>query len=139
MASSSDTTGLSRRPILVNLFGFVMYIIPQSCPSRRFSTGIGATLARDLAREGARLVVSEIADCTQTVGAIEREGGEAIGVKADITNNGELEDLMRAAEKRLVPTQRSAWAAAPTIGACPVGCTRTATLVASGGSDDTDT
>jgi NAD(P)-dependent dehydrogenase (short-subunit alcohol dehydrogenase family) len=67
--------------------------------------GIGATLARDLAREGAKLVVSDIADCTQTVGAIEREGGEAIGVNADITNNEQLGDLVRAAEARLGPIE----------------------------------
>jgi NAD(P)-dependent dehydrogenase (short-subunit alcohol dehydrogenase family) len=67
--------------------------------------GIGATLARDLAREGARLVVSDIADCTQTVAAIEGEGGEAIGVKADITNNRELGDLVRAAEECLGPVE----------------------------------
>jgi PAS domain S-box-containing protein len=42
--------------------------------------GIGATLALARAGEVAKLLVSDIADCAQTVGGIEQEGGGPIGV-----------------------------------------------------------
>jgi len=49
------------------------------------SQGIGAALAMALAAEGAKVVVSDVQDCADTVRQIAEQGGEAIGVPADVT------------------------------------------------------
>ena len=51
------------------------------------SQGIGAALAVALAAEGAKVVVSDVQDCADTVEQIAEQGGEAIGVPADVTDN----------------------------------------------------
>ena len=51
------------------------------------SQGIGAALALALAAEGAKLVVSDIQDCTDTARQINEQGGEAIAVCADVTSS----------------------------------------------------
>ena len=61
--------------------------------------GIGAAAAKLLAREGARVVVSDLdPDPTETVTqAIKANGGEAIGVPGDVTDPAFPEALMKAA------------------------------------------
>ena len=65
--------------------------------------GIGAALASSLAAEGARLVVSDINDPVETVDAITKSGGEAIGAIADITDNDSLAALVASAEDAFGP------------------------------------
>ena len=47
--------------------------------------GIGAAFAGGYAREGARLVIADIIDGTDTVAEVLKAGGEAIFVKTDVT------------------------------------------------------
>jgi NAD(P)-dependent dehydrogenase (short-subunit alcohol dehydrogenase family) len=62
------------------------------------SQGIGAALAMALAAEGAKVVVSDVQDCADTVRQIVEQGGEAIGVPADVTDNRSLKELVATAE-----------------------------------------
>lgn len=67
------------------------------------SQGIGAALALALAAAGAKLVVSDIADCNDTARQIMDQGGEAIAVLADVTSNKSLTELVATAETALGP------------------------------------
>ena len=62
--------------------------------------GIGAAFARGFAREGARIVIGDIADATYTVKLIEQEGGEAIYVETDVNNESACITLARAGADR---------------------------------------
>lgn len=64
------------------------------------SRGIGAEIARTLAREGARVVVNysgNRAAAEQVVAAIHAEGGAAIAVQADVSSAEEVKVLFDAA------------------------------------------
>ena len=52
--------------------------------------GIGETYAKALAEEGARVVVSDIADPSRVVDEITSAGGEAVGRIADVTDDASL-------------------------------------------------
>jgi NAD(P)-dependent dehydrogenase (short-subunit alcohol dehydrogenase family) len=67
------------------------------------SQGIGAALAIALAAEGAKVVVSDVQDCTDTAGQIAQRGGKAIAVPADVTDNTSLTALVATAETALGP------------------------------------
>ena len=67
------------------------------------SQGIGAALAAALAAAGAKVIVSDIADCTETTRQIAKLGGEAIAVPADVTDNKSLAELVAVAETTLGP------------------------------------
>ena len=67
------------------------------------SQGIGAAIAIALAGEGAKLVVSDIRDCSDTARQIEDQGGEAIAIIADVTDSKSLIELVDVAETALGP------------------------------------
>lgn len=56
--------------------------------------GIGAQLAAGLAAAGANVVVTDVLDPSATVDAITTDGGAAVGVTADITDNDSLAELV---------------------------------------------
>ena len=63
-------------------------------------TGIGKAISEAFARCGAAVVVNyskSEAEARGTVEEIERAGGKAIAVKADVTDEGQVEGLMRLA------------------------------------------
>jgi len=53
--------------------------------------GIGASYAKALAREGAKLCVSDIADCDDTVQQSRAGDAEAIGMRCDVTKSDEVD------------------------------------------------
>ena len=64
------------------------------------SRGLGAAIARGFAREGARVVVNyrdNAQKANEVVRAIEAEGGTAIALKADCTEDRDVEALVNAA------------------------------------------
>jgi 3-oxoacyl-[acyl-carrier protein] reductase len=66
------------------------------------SKGIGASIAKHLAAEGAAVVVnyaSSKAGAEQVVGEITRNGGKAIAVKADVAKKADIDQLFAASEK----------------------------------------
>jgi NAD(P)-dependent dehydrogenase (short-subunit alcohol dehydrogenase family) len=65
--------------------------------------GIGAALALALAAEGAKVVVSDLQPATDTARQIEEQGGEAVAVAADVTDNKSLKELVAAAETAFGP------------------------------------
>ncbi|HDY72855.1 MAG TPA: SDR family NAD(P)-dependent oxidoreductase, partial [bacterium] len=59
--------------------------------------GMGRTHALVLAKEGAKVVVSDISleDCEKVVDEIKGSGGQAIAVKCDITKKQEIEEMVK--------------------------------------------
>lgn len=64
--------------------------------------GLGAEIAELFAREGARVVVSDVdgVSADATARRIVEAGGEALGLQADVTSAGDAERLMEAAVAR---------------------------------------
>lgn len=58
--------------------------------------GMGKSHALVLAKAGARVVVSDISkeDCEKVVDEIKADGGEAVAIKCDISNQDEVENLV---------------------------------------------
>ena len=69
------------------------------------SQGLGATYARAFAREGARVVVSDIDDPSAVVSEINEAGGSAVGTIADVTSNESLAALVETAESAYGPIE----------------------------------
>jgi NAD(P)-dependent dehydrogenase (short-subunit alcohol dehydrogenase family) len=65
--------------------------------------GIGAALAVASAQAGAKVVVSDLIDCSDTVRQITEQGGEAVATKADVTDGKSLETLVAMAEHNFGP------------------------------------
>jgi len=61
--------------------------------------GIGKAMAVRMAMEGASVVINDVneADMEATVKEIQKSGGKAIGVKADVTQRAEIADMVNAA------------------------------------------
>jgi 3-oxoacyl-[acyl-carrier protein] reductase len=59
--------------------------------------GMGRTHALVLAQAGAKVVVSDISseDCEKVVKEIEKEKGEALAVKCDVSKKGEVDELIK--------------------------------------------
>ncbi len=60
--------------------------------------GIGKGIALLLARNGARVVVTDIdkASCEQVVKEIEKAGGTGVAFKLDVTNEQEIQDVVKS-------------------------------------------
>ncbi|MBM3486779.1 MAG: SDR family oxidoreductase [Alphaproteobacteria bacterium] len=56
--------------------------------------GIGAHYAKGLAAEGAKVAVADILDPTPVVNSIRQQGGEAIGIVADMTKTASVEAMV---------------------------------------------
>ena len=56
--------------------------------------GIGVEYAKVLAEEGAMVTVSDIVDPTTTVNIIKQAGGEAMGIKCDVTKPDQIESMV---------------------------------------------
>jgi len=62
--------------------------------------GIGAAFAVGFAKEGAKIVIGDIADAGNTVKKVKKEGNEAIYVKTDVNNEAECISMAKAAFDR---------------------------------------
>lgn len=64
--------------------------------------GMGRTHALTLAKAGARVVVSDISleDCEKVVKEIEKEKGEALAVKCDVSKKEEVDEMIKKAVKK---------------------------------------
>ena len=58
------------------------------------SFGIGRATAIAFARRGARVVVSDIIEDSETIDTIKKEGGEGIFIKCDVSSTEEVKSLM---------------------------------------------
>jgi 3-oxoacyl-[acyl-carrier protein] reductase len=66
------------------------------------SRGIGAAIAKRLARDAARVVITckdDFENAERTVFEIQRDGGTAISLPGDVTNAGEVSELAGRVEK----------------------------------------
>lgn len=59
--------------------------------------GIGALMAKAMADEGAKVLVTDVQDTSDAVKAITDAGGTAKGMKVDITNNDDLKAMVDTA------------------------------------------
>ena len=63
--------------------------------------GIGAMMAKALADEGAKVLVTDVQDTSKAVDAITSAGGVAQGLKVDITSNDDLKKMVETATGEL--------------------------------------
>ena len=64
------------------------------------SRGIGAAFARGFGREGARIVIGDVADGGATVERVREEGGEALYVNTDVSREADCLEMARQAAER---------------------------------------
>ena len=62
--------------------------------------GIGRAYCEGLAREGAKVVAADVADCGDVVAAVEATGGEVLSVHADVSDVASTEAMAAAAVER---------------------------------------
>ena len=62
--------------------------------------GIGAAFAVGFAKEGAKIVIGDIADAGNTLKRVKKEGSEGIYVKTDVNNEAECISMAKAAFDR---------------------------------------
>ena len=62
--------------------------------------GIGAVMAKHMASEGANVVVTDVLDTDATVEAIKAAGGNAMGMKCDVTSDENLAAVVETTEKQ---------------------------------------
>ncbi len=62
--------------------------------------GIGAAFAVGFAKEGAKIVIGDIADGGNTVNRVKKEGGEAIYIKTNVSNEAECLAMAKTAFDR---------------------------------------
>lgn len=67
--------------------------------------GIGAAYAKGLASEGAKVVVSDVSDPSGVVDEINSSGGQAIGIRADVTDDESLQALVSETESHFGPIE----------------------------------
>jgi NAD(P)-dependent dehydrogenase (short-subunit alcohol dehydrogenase family) len=58
--------------------------------------GIGTEYARSLGEAGAKVVVTDVIDVTPAVGQLQRQGIEALGIEADVTDEESLSRMANA-------------------------------------------
>lgn len=62
--------------------------------------GLGRAYALAFAREGAKVVIADIIDGTETVDAVKALGGDAFFTKTDVTDEGSTQEMARKAVER---------------------------------------
>jgi len=64
--------------------------------------GIGEAIALKLAREGAKVVVTDISqeDCQKVVDKIEKTGGEGLALKLDVTDEENVKNVVEAVKEK---------------------------------------
>ena len=61
------------------------------------AAGIGQAYSVRLAHDGAKLVIGDIADAGETIGLVEGVGGEAVGVRCDVSSAEDVHAMAEAA------------------------------------------
>jgi NAD(P)-dependent dehydrogenase (short-subunit alcohol dehydrogenase family) len=67
--------------------------------------GIGASFAKGLAAEGAKVVIAARSDCSSVLSEIADSGGKAFACKVDVNNNKSLLDMAQQTEARYGPIE----------------------------------
>ena len=62
--------------------------------------GLGQEYARQFARRGAQVVVSDVRDCDETLAIIESEGADGLSLLADVTNSKSVMEMAEVATKK---------------------------------------
>lgn len=62
--------------------------------------GLGRAYCIAVAAEGARVVAGDLADCDETVAAVAAEGGEALGLRLDVTDRSSCAQAVATAVER---------------------------------------
>ncbi|MEM5583699.1 SDR family oxidoreductase [Roseibium sp. AS2] len=63
--------------------------------------GIGSLMAKAMADEGAKVLVTDVQDTASAVQAITDAGGTALGMKVDVTSNDDLKAMVETARTEL--------------------------------------
>jgi NAD(P)-dependent dehydrogenase (short-subunit alcohol dehydrogenase family) len=62
--------------------------------------GLGQEFARTLAAAGARIVVSDVSDCSETLAMVKNAGSEGLSAKLDVTDPGSARAMVDAAVRQ---------------------------------------
>jgi p-cumic alcohol dehydrogenase len=62
--------------------------------------GLGQEFARTLAAAGARIVVSDVSDCSETLAMVKNAGSEGLSAKLDVTGPGSARAMVDAAVRQ---------------------------------------
>ena len=65
------------------------------------ATGIGRAIALELASQGAQVAAADIQVPTQTVDAIRKAGGQAVGLAADVSQPDQVQDMVSRCVREL--------------------------------------
>lgn len=60
--------------------------------------GIGATMARHMADQGAKVVITDVLDTSKAVDSVKGSADEALGLKVDVTSNEDLAAMVETAK-----------------------------------------
>ena len=63
--------------------------------------GIGALMAKAMASEGAKVLVTDVQDTAEAVKTVNDAGGKALGMAVDITSNADLAAMVETAQREL--------------------------------------
>jgi NAD(P)-dependent dehydrogenase (short-subunit alcohol dehydrogenase family) len=67
------------------------------------SSGIGQAIVCRLAKEGARIAIADIGDTTETVDLVRHAGGEAFGIRCDISDSKQVVAFFEEVRRRVGP------------------------------------
>src|SRR5688572_11483911 len=95
-----QSTGWSGRPVGGLCQPVRMEIDDRVAVVTGAAAGIGQAIACRLAEHGARLVLADIAPCTQTLRMVEEAGGEATVVTADLGDDVQVRRLVDVTVER---------------------------------------
>jgi NAD(P)-dependent dehydrogenase (short-subunit alcohol dehydrogenase family) len=62
--------------------------------------GLGQEYARQFARRGARVVISDLRDCSETLAIVEDEGAEGLTTRTDVTDSNSCVEMAEVAAAR---------------------------------------
>ena len=65
------------------------------------ATGIGRAIALELASQGAQVAAADIQVPTQTVDAIRKAGGQAVGLAADVSQPDQVQNMVSSCVREL--------------------------------------
>ncbi len=62
--------------------------------------GLGRAYSRRIAQEGAKLVICDIQDCSETAALLQQDGAEVLALRVDVSDEEQTKDMARQAFER---------------------------------------
>ena len=62
--------------------------------------GLGRAYSRRIAQEGAKLVICDVQDCSETAALLQQDGAEVLTLRVDVSDEEQTKDMARQAFER---------------------------------------